>query len=253
MPVVDTDIVVYGSATMPDDDAGLNVGGAIDTTKRVVFTDISPAGTMEVVSSAAGDTTQSITVTGRNAAGEVITDTKTLNGTTVVAMTGTFERILKAVISATHAGTVTLRKASAGGDLMSFEPGVLQIRRPFYNAVADVAGGAQKTYYEKVFFKNNHGTLSLTSAQIAEVAGGLADSVEFALEASLSGSDTNGAGNNRQVAPGGYTFNSAAKAVANSGNHSAGAGQGTWLKLTLPAGASATKGVYTLRETGQST
>jgi hypothetical protein len=252
MSVAASDIIVYGSASMPDDDSTQNIGGAIDTSKRVVFTDISPSGTVEVVSSVAGDTTQTITVTGRNAAGEIISDTKTLNGTTPVAITGTFERLLKAVINAAHTGAVTLRKSSAGGDLMVFEPGVLEIRRPFYNASADAAGGSQRKYYEKIFFKNTHATLSLTSAQISEQSDA-SGKIAFALESTLNGTDTNGAGNNRQAAPGGYTFNSTAKNVANSQNHTAGAGQGVWLELTLEAGDAATKTTYTLRESGTST
>jgi len=249
MSIVASDLVAYGSASMPDDDTATNIGGAIDTTVRIVFTDISPTGAIEMLSSAAGDTTQTVTVYGRNAGGTLINEAKTLNGTTVVSFSSTFERILKIVISAAHTGTVTVRKASAGGDLAAIESGVLQIRRPFYNAAAEASGGAQRKYYEKIFIKNNHGTLALTSATIAEQAdpSGL---IAFALESTLSGSDTNGASNNRQVAPGGYTFTSATKNVANSQSHTAGAGQGIWLELTLAAGAAAAKTTYTLRESG---
>ena len=249
MPVIAAELIAYGSAIMALDDTVLNIGGAIDVTKRVVFTDITPNGTVEIVSSNVGDTTQTVTVYGRDAAGVLISDVKTLNGTTAVAVTGTFERILRAVVSAAHTGTVTLRKASAGGDLTVFATGELDIRRPFYNAAADVSGGSARTYHEKIFIKNTNATLALTAATIAEQADP-SGNVSFALEASLSGSDTNGAGNNRQVAPGGYTFDSATKNVANSGNHTAGAGQGVWLKLSLAAGAAAQKTSYTLRESG---
>lgn len=249
MSVIAAELIVYGSASMALDDTTQNIGGAIDTSKRVVFTDISPSGAVEIVSSAAGDTTQTVTVYGRDAAGVLISDVKTLNGTTAVAVTGTFERILRAVVSGAHTGTVTVRKASAGGDLMLFAPGELDIRRPFYNAAADAAGGAARTYFEKVFFKNTNATLALTAATIALQADP-SGKITFALEASLSGSDTNGAGNNRQVAPGGYTFNTSTKNVANSGNHTAAAGQGVWLKLSLAAGDAAQKTSFTLRESG---
>lgn len=251
MPIVATDIVVYGSASMPDDDTATDIGGAIDTAVRVVFTDIDSAGAIEIVSDNAGDTTQTVTVTGRNAVGEIISDVQTLTGTTPVSMTGSFERILKAVKSATTTGTVTVRKDSDAGDLMLMEPTVTQIRRPFYNAESDVSGGSARDYFDKVFFKNNHGTLSLTSATIAEQSDP-SGKITFDLEGSLGGSDTNGAGNNRQTEGdlSSYTFDSTTKNVANSQNHTAGAAQGCWLKLTLAAGDSPTKTTYTLRESG---
>lgn len=46
------------------------------------------------------------------------------------------------------------------------------------------------------------------------------------------------------------TLDNTTKNVANSGNHTAGAGQGVWLKLSLAAGAAAQKTSYTLRESG---
>jgi len=250
MAVSATDIVVYGSATMADDDVTTQIGGAIDTTVRLVFTDISPAGLIEVVSSNAGDTTQTLTVYGRNSAGELISEAKTVNGLSVIDFTTTFERLLKATLSGAGAGTITLRKDGNAGDLMVFEAGVTEIRRPFYNAVAEGSGGAQRTYYEKVFFKNNNGTSSLTNAVISEFADPTTK-VTFDLESSLNGTDDNGGGNNRQVAPGGYTFDSAAKDVANSKNHSPSSAQGVWLKLTLDPGDLATNSYYTLRETGE--
>lgn len=252
MSIIASELIAYGSASMPDDDTPQNIGGAIDTSIRIAFTDLTVAGLVEVVSSNAGDTTQTVTVYGRNAAGELISEVKTLNGTTPVDFTSTFERLLKAVINASHTGTVTLRKDGAAGDLMVFEPGVLQIRRPFYNAAAEASGGSQRKYYEKVFFKNTNGSLTLTGAVIAEQADPTGN-VAFALESSLNGSDTNGASNNRQVAPGGYTFNSTTKNVANSQNLTSGAAQGIWLELTLAAGAAAADSSFTLRCSGNTT
>ena len=49
------------------------------------------------------------------------------------------------------------------------------------------------------------------------------------------------------------SFDNAAKNVANSQNHSAGAGQGIWLKLAPPAGQAAGKEVYEIEEAGEST
>lgn len=327
MPVRPQDIEIYGSASMADSDATLNIGGAVDKTKRVVFADLSAADNVQVVSDAAGDTTQSVTVTGRDAAGVLQSEAKTLTGLTPVAMTAVtnWKDLLKAVKSATTAGHVAVEAvtaertgtaqagaaasitldagASATDDAyngmviritggtgagqirrvydyagatkvvtpardwttapdatstfkvargMVFEKSpdeVMQVRRIAYDAVADAAGGAARTYYDKIFFTNLHGTLALTAAQIAEITDALGV-FDFALESSLGGSDTNGAGNSRQVAPGGYTFNSTAKNVANSQNHTAGASQGVWTKLSLAAGAAANETTWTLRESG---
>ena len=68
---------------------------------------------------------------------------------------------------------------------------------------------------------------------------------------SVAGGESFKLGNGVTNAPGGYTFNGSDKNVANSQNHSAGAGQGVWLELTLAAGAAAAKTSYTLRETGE--
>ncbi|RDH86373.1 MAG: hypothetical protein DIZ78_09390 [endosymbiont of Escarpia spicata] len=249
MPVDASEIIVYGSASMPDDDTPTNIGGAIDITVRVVFTDIAATDQVEIVSDAAGDTTQTVTIHGRNAAGELISDAMSLNGTTVVLSTETFERILKIVVSAAHTGTITVRDQDTDTTIASIESGVLEIRRPFYNAAAEASGGAERKYYEKVFFKNTDPVLSLTGATISEQADP-SGNVAFALETTLDGTDTNGVGNDRQTAPATYTFDSTTKNVANSQNHTAGAGQGVWLELTLAAGAAATNTTVTPRESG---
>lgn len=251
MPIVSSDIIVYGSAVMAEDDVTTNIGGAIDTSTKIVFTDIDATGTVESISSAAGDTTQTITVYGRNAAGELVSEAQTSNGTTVVAFTTNFERIMKVTISAAHTGTITVRKSGNAGDLVLAESGILAVRRPFYNVAADASGGAQRTFYEKIFFFNNHATLSLTNATIAEQADP-SGNIAFALATTLGDTGDNGAFN-RQTAPGGYTFDNTTKNVANTQNHTAQTGQAVWLELTLAAGAAATKTTYTLRESGQTT
>lgn len=92
----------YGSANMPDVD-GATVGGAVDFTKKIDFTDIASAGLYDYVSSSASDTAATIALTGRDSTGVSVTETKTLTGTTVVAGTQSFERIQKAVAGGTTA------------------------------------------------------------------------------------------------------------------------------------------------------
>ena len=122
MSVLPSDIIVYGSANMQETDTGTQ-GGAIALTKRLVFDDISPAGTLQVVSSAAGDTDngssqREVTVTGRDSAGVIITEVIPLDATTgltPIAGASTFERLLKATKggSLTYAGDVALEEGTA--------------------------------------------------------------------------------------------------------------------------------------------
>jgi hypothetical protein len=128
---------------------------------------------------------------------------------------------------------------------------ITEVRRLFYNAAADVPGGAARDYYEKVFVKNTHASLSLTGATIAEQADP-SGKITFALATAL---DDTGTSADRRTAPasGVSAFDNAAKNVANSQNHSAGAAQGIWLKLTLAAGDAPLKSTYTVRENGTST
>lgn len=100
--VVESDVRIYGSASMPDVD-GATVGGVVDTTKEIVFTDMVANGTVLGVSESASDTATVITCSGRDATGVIVSDAITLTGTTPVAAGGakTFERLLKGVVSGT--------------------------------------------------------------------------------------------------------------------------------------------------------
>lgn len=337
MSVVISDIVFYGPEVMAEDDSTANQGGGISggstPLRRVSFSDMSVAGNIQVVSSESADTTQSITVTGRDASGVLISEEIGLNGTTAAQASEhtTWERLLKAVKDASCDGDVAVESvdavvtgtAQSGAAASSSAPASItlqsgqgasvaigmpiritnnepsgaqgqiryivgidgdlvyvnrdwdevptsstqyrvsrgmvfaktpeeefEVRRPFYNVAADAGGGSTRIFYEKVFAKNNHATLALTSAQVLEAADP-SGKVAFALEASLDGDDVAA---DRITAPAaGYTFNSSAKSVANSGNLLPGSAQGIWLQLTLAAGDPATKTTWTGRITGTST
>lgn len=251
MPIQAGDIVIYGSQVMPEDETTQNVGGAIDLTTLVIFTDIDVPGTIEVRSTNDGDNTQDLTVTGRSSGGSILTETVTLNGITTVALSNTYERFMKFELDGVTIGNVIVRKTGNAGDIAIFPAGVTTIRQPFYLASSDVSGGAPRDFHEKIFVRNDHATLDLTEARILEQADPGAN-ITFALESTLDGSDDNGA-NGRQTEPVGYTFDSNAKNVANSQNHTSQTAQGVWLKLTLAAGDLPQKNTYTLRETGKTT
>ena len=99
MSVLPSDLVAYGSAYMPEAD-GTTVGGAVDFSRRVAFYDITPAGTINFVSSSATDMHVQIQVAGRDSSGVVQTPAAvTLNGNTPVSGSQSFERLLYGVVS----------------------------------------------------------------------------------------------------------------------------------------------------------
>jgi hypothetical protein len=102
MSVLESDVEFYGSANMPDADA-LTTGGALATATLIFFSDISPTGTVDYVSSSASDTAATLQVYGRDATGVVQNEIKTLNGTTKVTGSQSFERLLKGLAAGTAA------------------------------------------------------------------------------------------------------------------------------------------------------
>lgn len=102
MSVLTSDLVFFGSANMPDVD-GSTTGGALNTAILINFNDITPTGLMDYVSSSASDTAAVITVSGRDSTGVIQAEAKTLTGTTAVAGTQSFERLMKGVASGTTA------------------------------------------------------------------------------------------------------------------------------------------------------
>lgn len=247
MPVTSTDIQWWGSAVMPVDDSTLNIGGAIDVTKKPLFTRLGSLSTLEMLSSDAGDTTQTVTIYYLDAAGTLQSETKTLNGLSIVSFVASMLTFLRAVKSTTTTGTVTIRKSSAGATIVTQEAAVVLAQMPHYNPLIDQS--VEKYYYEKVFVKNNHGSLALSSAQVILIADPQS-CITFALESSLNGTGSNGASNNRQVAPAGFVFDATSKQVANSGVLTAGSAQGIWIKKTLAAAKSPFDDTYTLRLVG---
>ena len=247
---------LYGCATMPDNDSVQRVGGAINTKIKVEMTEIAPSGRVEMVSTA-GQSGYSLDISFRRTNGVAATELKNINGATTVTFAATMERILKLVASTSiHTGQITVRKLSGGTNLATLPNGVSQFRRPFYNAAAPDAG--TKSYYEKIFYKNAHGTLALTSASIAEQADPSAK-ITFALDGVAAACPLNLTINNgafgRNTPPSARitTFGNATLGVRNNGNLTQGSAQGIWLRLLLTNTDAATKTSYTLKCKGNST
>lgn len=102
MSVLNSDLVFYNSANMPEADGTTN-GGAVDFTSRPIFADLAATGTVNYVSSSSSDTAATIAVTGRDSTGVIQTETKTLTGTTPVSGAQSFARLLKGVAGGTTA------------------------------------------------------------------------------------------------------------------------------------------------------
>lgn len=234
MPITAADIVAYGAANHQETDSGAQ-GGAIDVTKKVAMIPMAADDDVEAVSSDAGDTTQTLTITGRLVNGKIDTEVISLNGTTPAAAGSpkTWNRILKAVLSGSTAGTVTLRRRPGGATIATLESGILQIRTLFYDTISLTTGAV--SYYEKFFLKNNHATLALTQAAAKLTADptGVSDFL-MAVEDAI---DDNGTSADRKSAPAGITGagfiqNGVSEAVP---GNALGPGEaiGIWLRMDL--------------------
>lgn len=245
MSIVSGDLVLYAAANEPNDDSSTG-GGAIDTLRRLDFTQIAATDKIEVVSANSGDTTQTCALTGRKADGTIVTETLSLNGTSAVATTNNYERLLKAELSATCAGIVTVRRQTGPATLRTIPVGERGFMAPFRQLASDPS--TQKDFYVKGFWKNTNGSLALTVAVVKENADP-SSVITHALAASLDDSATV---TNRLTSPG-LTFNGSDKNVPNSQNLSSGSAIGLWLDLTLASGAAALKTTYTTELDGQTT
>ena len=234
--ILPANLVFYASANVPDIDTG-TAGGAIDSNRRLEFTPLVATDNIEVVSSAAD--TRQITIDGRLADGTFVSEAITLAGTTPQTSVNVFERILRAEMSgAAISQVVTVRRAT--GDTL--------IRQIPANELGFMAifrrNDAPGTFYQKGFWLNNHGSLTMTSAQVKEQADPVGR-ITFALAGSINDTGTVA---NRLTSPG-LTFDNSDKAVPGD-QLAPGDRIGVWFKLTLPGGDPDHHSTYTTHLTG---
>lgn len=245
MSIVPSDIVIYSSQNMPQDDSSV-AGGVINSGIRVVFEDITNTGVINAVSDNALDT-GNITVVGRDTVGIITSDTFQLNGISSVAGTQNFERIISCSVDQIASGNISVSGNISLGSIYQNESG---FTRPFYDATANPNGGANKTLYEKVFIKNNNTTNALLNATVQEISSGLYSKIEFGLEKSQNYNESVA---NRLTAPTGVTsYGSGISGVSNT-NISPLDAQGVWLKFQLDAGDPAQDSFYQLQIAGGTT
>ena len=247
MAITAAELKAYGSLNMPESDTTTS-GGGIDTTCMIEFADLAVNDVVRAVSTNAGDTTQTAAVTGRTAAGAIVTDNIALNGTTPVAGTTTFQRVLKIILSATAAGTVTVeRNTTPFDDVIAIPTGVTKVRRLFYDSASEAGATAR---YEKVFFKNTNATLTLNAAKTQLTAD---PSAKIKIANATTVSDT-GSVANRKTLPAGLTWvdDNVAQDVPGQAL-AAGAAIGVWAELSLTAGDSPLDSTFTLELSGTTT
>lgn len=93
-----------------------------------------------VVSTGAGDTTQTVTITGTDYWGQAQTQRLTLNGTTAVNSTKTFKTITAVYVSAALAGNLTVGTTAVIGLPYRVNDAGYLLRTGWNNTVADNAG-----------------------------------------------------------------------------------------------------------------
>lgn len=248
--MTENDLVLYCAANMPDDDAS-TVGGAIDTAARPLDAELaSPPQDLEALSD--GTDSRTITVESREVSGVIQSSgAVALNDATPVSVETGVERILAATLSTADAArTVTLRIASGGTTQHTFNPDETDAYRAFRKSYSDP--DSPLDWYEKSFWRNNHGSDALTNAEVTLTVDP-SSVIMIALDAAKDGTTT---ATDRLTAPasgvGAFVDDDVAVGVP-SGSLGAGEGIGVWVEMALTTGHAALRSSFTLRIAGQTT
>lgn len=245
MSIVGSDLKFYAAASRPEDDAS-TTGGAITTAVRFL-TQFSGNAVAAVISD--GADTRTITITGRLTTGAIDTEVLTLNGAVEVVGAKTWERILKAVASGTSGSRTALVKQGSGGTTRG-TIGINETEVTILFKLASSSTSAGKTLYEKLFAKNTHGSLTLTTAALKLTADPSAV-IKIGGAPSVDDSATVA---NRTTAPSSVTFvdDNVSQALPGSAL-AAGSAIGVWASLTLAQNNAPIKDTFTTELSGQTT
>jgi hypothetical protein len=249
MAITAADLECWGCGNRPDDDTD-TAGGAIQDDAHasggivMEFTDIAATDAVEVLSD--GADTRTVDVWGRNAAGAIVNEIETLDGTTPQTTTQTYERISKVVLSTKDASrTVTVRRATDDATIFTLGPNTLEGWRAFYDAASETGA---VTRYKLVYLKNAHGTLSLNSANVQ-----LSSDPEAVLEIALANAKGDvGTITDRTTLPtgiGSWTDDATDVAVP-TGALASGERIAVWIRQVLSGGYAAFKNTWQLQLSG---
>lgn len=134
---------------------------------------------------------------------------------------------------------------------------ILDIVRMDYDSVANPAGGAEKDFYQKLFFKHTDVSasgLTLTTCKVV-LSSNPGSRVKTAITTAINDTGTNGGGNNRQVAPssGVGSFDTSDKTVPGGALLAPTDKVGVWMELVDAGGAAALNTTWTPNFQGQTT
>lgn len=246
MSIIAAELIAFGVANIPTDDSGTS-GGAIDLTMRPVFTQFTASAQLALISD--GTDTRSVHIVGRLASGASAAEDVSLTSTSEVLSANTYERILSVKAATTDASrTVTLKQGTGGTTIATIPPNEKGVYAMFQNSASDVGA---VTRYEKLFWKNTNGTLTLTSAQITLTADP-STRIRIALETAVNGT---GSTTNRLTSPtgiGSFTDNDIAINCP-SNQLNAGEAEGVWVEQALQAADGAFRSSFSTKLSGQTT
>lgn len=242
MSILTTDLLCYNAANQPTDDTTAG-GGGRDTLSRPAFTQLAANDDTEFQSTSASDT-GNITTNGRSSTGATVGETLTLTGVTTKLGTQVFERILDIRMAANAVGTVTCRRQPAGATIYVIPIGERGTSALFKRSAS---GSGILIRYDKVFWRNNHSTLTLTVAKTRLSADPDAR-IRVGIHTSKGDSATIA---NRLTAPGGITFvdDGVDQDVAGT-TLEAVTDTGLWIEENLPASDPAHRTTFTTQLSG---
>ena len=107
-----------------DDDIGTSY--ELITELDTTYAQLAGEEAIEVLSASGSDTTQTVTVTGINSDGKVISEDFTLAGATVQTSSATFRYVDQATVDAECAGAITIRKKTGDTLVVSIPVGSLE-------------------------------------------------------------------------------------------------------------------------------
>jgi hypothetical protein len=218
--------ILYLSASKPTTDSTTS-GGAIDKLKRVLLTQLTANAVIGAKSSSASDTTQTLSIVGRDVNGVLLAPvTVTLNGTVEVDTAQSFSMIESVLLSAVTVGTVSVLQGVGGAVVQTIPVGELGFAVMFQGAEGQASPVAR---FEKCFmFDSDVAGLTAPVAIIPIDSTGY-----YAIGVTLAQNDAVSVVN-RLTAPAGIQF-LPDNASAPGPNIASGSQWGIWIKQSLPA------------------
>jgi hypothetical protein len=245
MAIAAASLVRFSSASEPTDDIS-TTGGAIAVTSRPELTQFTAAAKLSLTSD--GSDVRSATVDYRDATGALLQEVIVLTSAVEKLSTATMSRIERVALSATDvARTVTLKQGTGGTTIGTITPNETTRHIRFRNSAS---AASQKIRYEKDFWRNGDGALTLLSPSVLLTAD---PAVKIRIGVATAYGDTVSVAN-RLTSPAGITFvDDGVAPTMPSGGIAAGSAIGVWIEQTLAINDVAQTSTYTTQLSGQST